>query len=285
MKHSKILEDLLLAIPDVAGQLVHGSKLYSLLKSIARREVEMLFSGKDTTGVNFQPFGKLVFPYRSMGTIDSLNLFDLDELMIFGFYFKNRKKYRKVLDLGANIGLHSIILSKCGYDVTCYEPDPVHYGILRENFVLNEVGTVKSFNLAISTEPSEKKFIRVLGNTTGSHIAGAKANPYGALEYLTVKTIDFRSLVQGTDLIKMDIEGHEKDVLLTTTSKDWEKMDALAEIENAGNGKAIFEHFQRINVPIFAQKINWQRVRRPEDLPCGYREGSIFISYQDCMPW
>lgn len=41
----------------------------------------------------------------------------------------------------------------------------------------------------------------------------------------------------------MDIEGHEKEVLLNTTFKDWENMDALVEIENAENAAAIYKHF------------------------------------------
>ena len=30
-------------------------------------------------------------------------------------------------DLGANVGVHSIILSNLGFDVTSYEPDAIHF--------------------------------------------------------------------------------------------------------------------------------------------------------------
>jgi FkbM family methyltransferase len=220
-----------------------------------------------------------------MGNIDSLNLFDLDELMIFSFYYRNRGKYQKVLDLGANLGLHSILLSKCGFNVCCYEPDPAHFQILKNNLALNAVENVQAFNVAVSTQAGETQFIRVLGNTTGSHISGAKQNLYGDLEHFTVPTVDFKSMLSEVDLIKMDIEGHEKNVLLSLTRKDWNNIDAFVEIENAENGRAVFEHLQKLDLPIYAQKINWRRVQKPEELPCGHREGSAFISGSGREPW
>ena len=35
---------------------------------------------------NFGPFGSLNFQYREMGAINSLDLFGLDELLLFAFY-------------------------------------------------------------------------------------------------------------------------------------------------------------------------------------------------------
>lgn len=108
MSESSVLKSLFLVLPALRTQHSRGSELYSLLKQVARREVEALFSGDDPVAQEFGPFGDLSFPYHSMGAIDSLNLFDLDELIIFSFYWANRNRYKHVLDLGANIGLHSI---------------------------------------------------------------------------------------------------------------------------------------------------------------------------------
>ena len=52
-------------------------------------------------------WAKLKLDYVPMGRIDSLHLFGLDtELVIFAFYQHNKSRYRNVLDIGANIGLH-----------------------------------------------------------------------------------------------------------------------------------------------------------------------------------
>jgi len=285
MKCSDILENLFLSLPLVSGHHAPGSQLYNLFKQVARKEIECLFSTKEPQSVGFKPFGELVFPFFSMGAVDSLNLFDLDELIIFSFYWKNRKRYRKAVDVGANLGLHSILMGKCCYQVSCYEPDPVHFEKLKENFALNHISDVKAFNMAVSTQGGEMEFVRVVGNTTGSHLAGAKPNPYGKLERFPVKLESFRKILQGADLIKLDMEGHEKEVFLHTSSEDWEATDALVEIENADNAAAIYEHFCELGVNLFSQKRNWQEVRNANDMPTSYREGTLFVTMKSEMPW
>ena len=285
MKSSSILEDLVLSLPLVTDHHAPGTQLYKLFKQVARKEIDKLFSEKETQIVDFKPFGEVVFPYYSMGAVDSLNLFDLDELIIFSFYWKNRQRYRKVVDVGANLGLHSILMRKCGFEVSCYEPDPVHFEKLEENLALNHISDVRSLNMAVSSQNGEMEFVRVLGNTTGSHLAGAKLKPYGKLERFQVKLEPFGKIMQGADLIKLDIEGHEREVLLHTTCGEWETTDALVEIENADNATAIYEHFSTLGVNLFSQKTNWQEVRSVKDMPTSYREGSLFVSMKDEMPW
>ena len=203
---------------------------------------------------NLPPFGPLKFPYFKMGVTDSLNLFDLDELIIFSFYWANRGKYRQVLDIGANIGLHSIILSKCGFKVRAYEPDPVHFELLRRNLELNGCARATAFNEAVSDKAGTAEFIRVLGNTTGSHIAGAKPSPYGELERFTVPTEDIRQLLAWPDLIKMDVEGHEKELLLATNRENWRGRDALVEIGSELNADAVWKHMAEEGVNLFHKK-------------------------------
>ena len=273
------------ALPTVVEQHCPTTSLSCLLKFCARQEIERLFDKEQGLAAKFGPFGELVFPFHPMGAADSRNLFDLDELIIFSFYLVNKANYRKVLDLGANLGLHSIILSRCGFQVTAYEPDPVHYKLLVHNLAANNIATVSTVNKAISTIAQQQQFIRVLGNTTSSHLAGAKENPYGELEYIDVETAVFKELIGDVDLIKMDIEGHEKEVLLSTNGGDWQQTDAIVEVGSTENADAIFSHFQTIKVNLFAQKLNWQKIESKVDMPTSYRDGSLFITAKDQMPW
>ena len=58
-----------------------------------------------------------------MGAIDSLDLFGLDEMIIFSYYYNNRNRYNKVVDVGANIGLYSIYAAKTkNCNVFSFEP-------------------------------------------------------------------------------------------------------------------------------------------------------------------
>ena len=282
---ASILESLFLALSSLSDEHVPGSKLHALLKQVARREVEDLFSDDEPQIKDFKPFGDLVFPYHKMGAIDSLNLFDLDELIIFSFYWINRGRYRRVLDIGANIGLHSIILSKCGFEVQSYEPDPQHFEILRRNLALNNCSNVQTFNAAVSSKAGKLEFVRVLGNLTASHLAGSKPNPYGDLERFPVKVEAIEPLITWADLIKLDVEGHEKEVLLATNHGHWLSTDALVEIESEGNAAAIYKHFTTLGIQLFSQKTNWQLVRDVADMPTSYSQGTLFITCKREMPW
>ena len=273
------------SLADIRTHHARNTSVYRLLQDLVRPQVELLFRDEEPISRVLGPIGEVVFPYRSMGAIDSLNLFELDELILFSFYSRNRTLYHRALDLGANIGLHAIVLSALGYHVTSYEPDPTHFEALQSNMKRNAAANVQAICAATSVEDGESEFVRVLGNTTGSHLAGSKANPYGELDRFSVKIVNILPEIEKYDLVKMDIEGHEAIVLCQSTTATWASTDAFVEIENPQNATAVFEHMERIGVGLFAQKTGWERVRSIEEMPTSYREGSVFVSRRDVMPW
>lgn len=262
----------------------HSTEFYQRSKAAARPLIESLFSSTQRQEQEFGPFGRISLPYTKMGAIDSLDLFGLDELIIFAFYNANRASYRKVIDIGANLGLHSIVLSRCGFSVKAFEPDAWHYGILSANLAANGASSVQPVEAAVSTQDGEAKFVRVLGNTTGSHLAGSK-DSYGEKEIFTVKTLAVQPLFEWADLAKIDAEGHEKELLLAATAAHLQKLDFMVEIGNPANASAVFGHFRSIGVGMYAQKIGWRRAERLEDIPTSHREGSLFLSAKPAMPW
>jgi hypothetical protein len=124
----------------------------------------------------------------------------------------------------------------------------------------------------------------VLGNTTGSHLVGSK-DSYGGREYFPVKTEAAKPLFRWADLLKIDAEGHERVILLTTEASDWKGTDAIVEVGNAANASALFDHLTRLGVSLFAQHKGWQRVERAAEMPTSHRQGSLFISAGVRMPW
>jgi FkbM family methyltransferase len=237
-------------------------------------------SGNDSFG----PFGEISLPYFKMGAIDSLDLFGLDEMIIFAYYYNNRNKYKKVSDLGANIGLHSIIMSKAGYQVEAYEPDPTHIEMIGENFKLNSVGLVNLNQVAVSDVDQKTKFVRVLGNTTSSHIAGAKDNAYGDLETYDVDVVSAKGIFKNSDFIKMDVEGEEVKIILSSIKEDWKNLDMIMEVSEKTRG-AIFNHLNSLGVNMFSQKQAWRKVEVVDDMPANYKEGSLFVSLDNKMLW
>lgn len=283
---NSLIEELVITLPSVRHFHGPNTKLYSFLKTVARREIDSTFdkSQTDSYPKNFKPFGSVVFPYEKMGAIDTLDLFGLDELIIFSFYWTNRNKYKKVLDIGANLGLHSIIMEKCGFQVDSYEPDPTHFNLLTRNLSLNHSKNVSPFQCAVSTSDGIVNFVRVIGNTTSSHIAGSKS-PYGELENLQVKAVNFSDMVSKFELIKMDVEGHEKQLLLNLKIESLKNTDIIAEISSIDNAKIIFEYFQINNINLFSQKTGWNLVKSIDNMPHSYKDGSLFVSTKFEMPW
>jgi FkbM family methyltransferase len=232
---------------------------------------------------SFGPWGKLDFPYVRMGNIDSLHLFGDTELMIFAMYYANRHRWRNVLDIGANLGLHSILLGKLNFSVRSYEPDFEHFQRLLENLDRNSVRSrVKPFMAAVHTSDGSAKFVRVLNNLTGSHIDGYK-NSYGPTETVIVPTVDCRKLWPGTDFAKIDSEGNECELIKTLTVADVQHLQMVVEVRNESNARGIFMHCNKLGVPMWSQKLNWEKVESFEGIPKANRDGILFIGHQG--PW
>jgi len=241
---------------------------------------------ESTGGVVIGPVGFVPFSYVEMGAINSLDLFGLDELILFSFYWLNRDRYRQVVDMGANIGLHSVLLGRMGFAVTCYEPDPNHVALLTKHLVANNVQDhVTVAQAAVARENGTLEFVRVLGNTTGSHVAGAKKDPYGDLEIIEVQAVNVSEAIAGKDLVKMDVEGLEADLLTSLDASDFASLDMVCEVGTRENAEIIWNHLKNSGVNLFSQKSGWARVADLEYMPRSYKEGSLFLSCMDEMPW
>lgn len=273
------LGSLLSVIPELVPYLRRGTQTYALLDNVAQATV--LASGFATDGRdNLGEIGLLTLPFREMGAITTLDLFGLDELILFSWYWANKERYQRVADLGANVGLHSIIMGKVGWSVDAYEADPQTVEVLRENLELNNLDQVRVHNIAVSDKTGHVDFVRVLGNLTGSHISGDKDNPYGDLEKFTVPTVDISSIMQKVDFIKMDVEGSEARIIEATIHRDWINTDVVLEIGSENNATRIFSHLNLLGVKMYAQKNRWEEVEVADHLPFHHSEGLVFCSTQ-----
>ncbi|WP_155803405.1 FkbM family methyltransferase [Bordetella sp. FB-8] len=269
-----------------SSQHARGTPFYRFVDAIVKEafhEAKPTFEASQA--ILMAEFGALTLPYEKMGAIDSIDLFGLDELLMFAFYYRNKNRYRRAADIGANMGLHTILLTKSGFQVEAYEPDPAHCTKLIRNLGLNSVADATVHKAAVSDHVGTMQFVRVLGNTTSSHLAGAKANPYGELEKFDVDVVDVRNIVRRVELMKIDAEGHEAVILNAISPDDWRKVDAFVEIGSPENARSIFEKMDDTDVNIFAQKLGWQRVATLADMPISYKEGGVFMSTKTEMPW
>lgn len=229
--------------------------------------------------INYRGLDILRAPLGRAVTTD--NLFDPNEQVIFDFYEVNKTRYRRALDIGANIGVHAILMARLGWRVLAYEPDPRHFSMLRKNVRSHGV-EVNADRAAVSNRDGVAEFVRVVDNTTGSHLLGARAS-YGPTEHFKVRVVDCRPLFAWADFAKIDCEGHEAVLMRTTTAETWQRMDALLEVGSAENARAIYDHLRGV-VPMWAQKIGWGRVQSLADVPMHYSEGSLFVGVDPPFP-
>lgn len=280
-----LLDDLVDGLPRLAAHHAPSNPEYRFLKAAARAVVTPLWGPEGVQVAQFASFGKLDFPFTSMGAVTSLDLFTLDELILFAWYRERASRYRRVADIGANLGLHSIVLDRIGAQVKAFEPDPLHLSLLRTNLAHNGAARVEVIPAAVSSLDGEAEFVRVLGNTTGSHISGSKAAPYGDLERFKVPTVNIAGIMGWADLLKIDAEGHEATILTATAEEHWDGVDAVVEVGSAENAVAIYAFARTARLNLYAQKDNWRRVTSEEDMPTSYHDGSLILTRDQRSPW
>lgn len=114
----------------------------------------------------------------------------------------------EVLDLGANIGMFSVWAAARwpGAHVVAAEPVPRNVALLRRNLDLQPRGTFDVVAAAVTTADGEVTFGD--GDFTNGRILERTAP-----DTLTVPARDVFPLIEGIDLLKLDIEGAEWPIL------------------------------------------------------------------------
>ncbi len=118
-----------------------------------------------------------------------------------------------VIDVGANIGLSTILLARLAKRVVAYEPSPPNLAFLRRNLELNGITNVEVRAAAASSEPGTLRF-HVAQFGAGSHVVAS-----GHVSGGTIPAVDVPAVMLDDEVlppiafIKIDAEGHEPDVL------------------------------------------------------------------------
>jgi len=230
------------------------------------------------------PFSELKWARFPSGNLTSYMFFCLGEFILYYYYWKNHGSYKTFFDIGSHIGIDAIIASCLGYEVWCFEPDPVNFEILQENIRANKRDDIHPYCMGISSMVGNKEYVRVEGNTTASHIVGSREY-YGDSKLIDIRTTTFDEIGFFPDLMKINVEGHEDTVIATIPIEAWETTDAFVEVHNEDKRYFIFNHFDKTNVNIFSQKIGWEKAEKINECPKWNTEGYIFISTKDSMNW
>jgi FkbM family methyltransferase len=125
-------------------------------------------------------------------------------------------KDKTVLDIGANIGNHSIFFANKFKNVYAFEPNPVTYEVLKINCTFAaEQKNITTVNVGLSDKEGSLPFYINRSNIGGSQIIDVNHKSSKDTIQINVKTLD--QLIELKDasvaLVKIDVEGHELNVL------------------------------------------------------------------------
>jgi len=133
------------------------------------------------------------------------------EKNVLELYKKYLNKSSVVLDIGANLGTHTIPLSLLSRKVYSFEPQKKIYELLSKTIKDNEITNIELFNNIVSDGKYESlQFLNTDCGRASVAVYRPRLNGYVTNEKCI--TIDSLNL-QRCDLIKIDVEGGEWDVL------------------------------------------------------------------------
>lgn len=129
--------------------------------------------------------------------------------------------HQAVLEIGANVGLYTLVGASAapGVPYRAVEPNPISYDVLCRNTTLNGLEHVQLVEAAVVGDRTAATVaLRFPDRDRYSASAGAFVD--GALDLTTpatraveVPTVPIGDLIDGVDLLKLDIEGLETEVL------------------------------------------------------------------------
>ncbi|MCX6926239.1 MAG: FkbM family methyltransferase, partial [Verrucomicrobia bacterium] len=124
-----------------------------------------------------------------------------------------------VLDIGANIGIVSVWLSKLvgkKGSVHAFEPNPEIYATLEKTIQRNQATNIHAHPVALGAK-AEQKELRILGGNAGSGSLILNDNQADCKVFsVPVRTLDSivaQEKLEAIRLIKIDVEGFEAEVL------------------------------------------------------------------------
>ncbi len=161
-----------------------------------------------------------------------------------------------VLDIGANIGNHTLAFATVAKHVYAFEPIPEIFALLSTNVTQNNLANVTASNIALSDDTGTATIYMV---TEGNFGASSFDKRIDGVEAVTVQKIRGDSFVaankiEKVDLVKIDVEAHEVFVLrglMETLSRhlpfitmEWNDPLTIERLKDSAELKFLFDNYR-----------------------------------------
>lgn len=127
-----------------------------------------------------------------------------------------------ILEIGANIGFYTVLGARAaaGVRYVAVEPHPISVGILRRNVALNALSHVHVVNAAAVGKKSAGQMTLMVplqdhdAAPSGAYLeTAAEGQSRQSRPTEVVSVLEAAELMDGIDLLKLDVEGHEHEIL------------------------------------------------------------------------
>jgi len=149
----------------------------------------------------------------------------VEEVIYREGYFKwlQLNKGDIVADIGANIGVFSVVASKYSKAIVAFEPDKDNYEIAKKNLELNNITNVALFNKAVTNDNNGIKLYLNNGVCSDCHTTYSEVR---GREFIEVSSASFQEIIDKNNVnkVKMDCEGEELNILRKTNLSNIERM-------------------------------------------------------------
>ena len=125
-----------------------------------------------------------------------------------------KKNYSIIFDIGANIGLYSVLLGRALKNCTihAFEPSRSTFRLLKENIAMNNLGGIVTLHpMALSDKAGVQSFFETTDDAYSS-LKDTKRVPVSEVYDIDVNSLDnwsSQNKVSRVDFIKIDVEGFE----------------------------------------------------------------------------
>lgn len=169
------------------------------------------FSSDKIVDIGFAKFYVPDYPYDLIQStiVDEGTFYEIGILKKIDAYIKPNAN---ILDIGANIGNHSIYWSVCSKakKVYAFEPMKRTFQLLKKNVEINNLeNKIKIFNFGLSDEEANASILNTCRNNIGG--SAVKKDSEGDLKLRRLDDLDFGDEI--INFIKIDTEGHEMQIL------------------------------------------------------------------------
>ena len=116
------------------------------------------------------------------------------------------------IDIGANIGIYSLLLSKYSKRIYAFEPETENYSRLLKNVNNGNTQNISIIQKAAYSESGKKKLF-INASDAGWHSLFLKTNVFQVVNTVTLDNFIKNKRLKNIGLIKIDVEGAELEVL------------------------------------------------------------------------